>query len=100
MPRLTAAEQVEFTALLALFAGLGFPLEHFPSRGELVECWQYDGGYDGVVVWLKLGTNGLGRTGVFGDITFPDGSATDITATLDGWVADMRGWVTTCLKGG
>jgi len=90
--------------IVAWFAENGMPLEHFPEEGDFREMYQFDGvtwtegGYLSLLVQFYVGINGLGKHGVFGDITFCDGSSIDITCSEDSWLEDMVPWIKEFIK--
>lgn len=88
-------------AIVAFFASIGYPLEHFPETEEMGELWQYDG-YPGneKCVQLTLGRNGLGKLGVFGSVDLTYEKGYDVSCSVDGWLATFQDSVTKLLVDG
>ena len=94
---LTQRESESLANVLRFFDRLGYPMEHYPADGEAREAWQHDGGLDGIVIYLCRGVDCLGRASLFGDITFADGSGSNISGPLAEWLFDQKAWVRCCL---
>ena len=86
-------------AIVAFFAAIGYPLEHFPQTDVMRELWQYDG-YDEKCVQLSLGQNGLGKLGVFGSVDLSYEKGYDVSCSLDGWLETFKDSVTKLLVNG
>ena len=72
-------------ALVAWFDHHGFTLDHFEASDDFNELYQFDGGFDGIIIQIQFGINAAGAQGVFGDITLANGDIYSISCRLSEW---------------
>lgn len=79
--------------IINFFKSNNINLIHYEEDEECNECWEFDGGHDGVLVSFTAGTNKLGLSAIFGEITKPDGSSFCISGSILDWEENFSKYV-------